>query len=234
MTGNIDDLRADLVLANQILANEEVLDVFGHISVRHPDKPDRFLLSRSLAPGQVTDADLMEFDLEGRVTQGDERPYLERFIHSAIYAARPDVHSVVHHHAASVLPFTLTDQPLKPVFHLGSVAGLQAPLWDSQDDFGDTSMLVASPEMGASMARGLGDNPTGLLRRHGAICVGPNIRQATFIAICMRDNAELLLKALAIGTPDYLSPGEVEKAAKAHDGGRPVQRAWDFWSSRVK
>lgn len=226
--------RADLVLANRILANEGVLDVFGHISVRHPENPDRFILSRSLAPGQVTEADLMEFDLEGRVVAGEERPYLERFIHSGIYAARPDVHSVVHHHAAAVLPFALTAQKLRPVFHLGAVAGLEAPLWDSQDEFGDTSMLVMNQEMGASLARTLGDRPTGLLRRHGAVCVGPNIRQAVFIAICMRDNAELLLSALAIGEPDYLRPGEVEKAAKAHDGGRPVQRAWDYWAGRVQ
>ena len=234
MTTDIAELRSDLVLANRILANEGVLDVFGHISVRHPEKPDRFILSRSLAPGQVTDADLMEFDLEGRVTEGEERPYLERFIHSGIYAVRPDVNSVIHHHAASVLPFTLTPQPLRPVFHLGAVAGHQAPVWDSQDDFGDTSMLVASPEMGASLARSLGDCPTGLLKRHGAICAGPNIRQAVFIAICMRDNADLLLSSLAIGEPDYLRPGEVDRAAKAHDGGRPVQRAWDYWKSRVQ
>ncbi|MDF1747869.1 MAG: class II aldolase/adducin family protein [Alphaproteobacteria bacterium] len=229
----MESLLDDLVAANYILAHEGVLDVFGHISVRDPINPQKFHLSCSRSPGLVTRSDLMEFDLAGTVLAGDGHPYLERFIHSGIYSLRPDVQSVVHHHAGPVLPFAVTGKPLRPVFHLGSVAGLQSSLWDSQDDFGDTAMLITSHEMGLSLARSLGQGPTGLLKRHGAICVGTSIQQVTFIAVCMRDNADLLLKSLAIGEPDYLTEGEVEKAQKLHSGGRPVERAWEFWKSRV-
>ncbi len=228
----LDSLLDTLVTANHILAHEGVLDVFGHISVRDPDHPDRFYLSCSRSPGLVERGDLLEFDLEGGIVAGEGKPYIERFIHSGIYSLRPDVQSVIHHHAGPVQPFAITGRPLRPVFHLGSVAGAEAKFWDSQDEFGDTSMLIMNQAMGLSLARSLGDQPTALLRRHGAVCVGGSIEQATFIAICMRDNAEFLLNSLAIGEPDYLTPGEVEKARKLHTTGRPVERAWEYWKSR--
>ncbi|ADZ69551.1 class II aldolase/adducin family protein [Polymorphum gilvum] len=228
-----EDVVADLVRANRILANEGVLDAFGHISARDPARPDTFLLSRALSPGQVQRADIMRFDLEGNVLEGDAKPYLERVIHAAVYAIRPDVGSVVHHHAPAVLPFTVAPAPLRPVIHLGAVAGGDCPVWDSQDEFGDTSLLVDSLAMAASLARALGDRPSCLLARHGALCVGPSIRQTTFIAVCMRDNAEVLSAALRLGRPSYLSDGEIVQAAARHDGGAPVERAWSFWSSRA-
>lgn len=225
----VDEIRRNVVLGNHILAGEGVLDVFGHVSARHPDDPNRFFLSRSTSPAQVADGTLLEFDLDGKVVAGEGHPYLERFIHSEIYKARPDVGSVVHHHAPSIMPFAATGTALRPIYHLGAVIGPDVPFWDSQDEFGDTSMLVFNPEMGASLARTLGKGNTALLKRHGAICVGETVLRSVFISVCMRDNAQLQADAMAMGTPDFLSAGEVEKSNKVNGWGRPLERAWEHY-----
>lgn len=223
----------DLVIANRILAREDVIDDFGHVSVRHPTDKNRFFLSRSRSPQNVTRDDLMEFTLDGTVVGDDgRRPYAERFIHGAIYMARPDVNAVSHHHARSVIPFSVTDMPLKPIFHMGSVAGAEIPVWDSQAEFGDTNLLVDTLEMGKSLARTLGNGRAALLRGHGAICAAPNIRAICLISINMKENAELILKTLPLGNPQYLSAGEIEKAASMLLGEMPLARAWDYWTTR--
>lgn len=223
----------ELVLANRILANEEVLDAFGHVSLRDPEDPRAFYLSRSRSPGLIEAADIMRFDLDGNLLEGDKKPYLETVIHAAILKARPDVASVVHHHAPSVLPFALVAHKLRPVFHLGAVAGAEVPVWDSQDEFGDTSLLVSDMAMAGSLAKAMGAGSAALLKRHGAVCAANSLKQAVFVSICMRDNARLLLEALAFGEPSYLTPGEIAAAAEKHDGGAPVERAWEFWASRI-
>ena len=230
----LNGILRDLVLANRILAHENVIDAFGHVSVRHPDNPDRFLLSRSRSPALVTSDDIMEFERDGSVVAGDtRRPYAERYIHAAIYIARPDVHAVAHHHAPAVLPFSLIDTPLRPAFHLAAVIGPVVPVWDSQPEFGDTAMLVDSLEMGQSLAGTLADNAAALLRGHGAVCAAASLKAVCMTAIYMRDNAELILRTLPLGQPRYLSPGEIEKTATIHLRGMPLERAWDYWVARA-
>ena len=230
----LDHAIRDLVLANRILAREDVIDDFGHVSVRHPTNPERFLLSRSRSPQVVTRDDIMEFELDGTLVSDDNRrPYAERFIHGAIYMARPDVQSVSHHHARSVIPFSVTDVPLKPVFHMGSAAGHTIPLWDSQPEFGDTNMLVDRLDMGQSLAKALGGERAALLRGHGAVCAAPNLRAICMISIYMKENADLILKTLPLGTPKYLTDGEVEKAGTMLLGEMPLARAWDYWTARA-
>lgn len=224
----------ELVIANRILARENVIDGFGHVSVRHPTNPDRFLLSRSRSPEIVTRDDIMAFELDGTLVSDDpRRPYAERYIHGAIYMARPDVNSVSHHHAHSVIPFSLTDMPLRPAFHMASVTGAQTPVWDSQPEFGDTNMLVDTLEMGHSLARTLGNNPTALLRGHGAVCAAQNLQAICMVSIYMRDNAELILNTLPIGKPKYLSAGEIEIASKMLLSDMPLARAWAYWTARA-
>lgn len=224
----------NLVLANRILAREDVIDDFGHVSVRHPTDPGRFLLSRSRSPEVVTADDIMEFALDGTPARDDpRRPYAERFIHGAIYKARPDVGAVTHHHARSVIPFSVTGMPLRPVFHMGSVAGPEVPVWDSQAEFGDTNMLVDSLEMGHSLARTLGDGRAVLLRGHGAVCVAADLRAVCMVSVYLKDNAELILASLPLGEPTYLSPGEVERASTMLLGDMPLTRAWDYWTARA-
>jgi ribulose-5-phosphate 4-epimerase/fuculose-1-phosphate aldolase len=223
-----------LVMANRILAREDVIDDFGHVSMRHPTNPERFLLSRSRSPEVVTRDDIMEFDLDGTLLSDDPRnPYKERFIHGAIYAARDDVHAVSHHHARSVIPFSVTARPLRPVFHMASVAGPEVPVWDSQPEFGDTNMLVDSLEMGRSLAKTLGPNRAALLRGHGAVCAAPDLRAICMISIYLKDNAELILKTLPLGEPTYLTEGEIAKTSALLLSDMPLTRAWDYWTARA-
>jgi len=160
----LDDLLEELVTANRILAREGVVDSFGHISVRHPDNPQRYLLSRSRAPDCIEKDDIMEFTLDGTPVDARGRaPYLERFIHGALYEARPDVISVVHNHSESVIPFGVTGEKIKPIFHMGASIGHEVPVWDSHDHFGDTALLVENMDMGRDLAKLIGAGGTALI-----------------------------------------------------------------------
>lgn len=224
----------ELVLANRILAREDVIDDFGHVSLRHPTNPDRYFLSRSRSPVAVTSDDIMEFELDGTpIAQNGRRMYSERAIHGTIFMARPEVKAVIHHHARSVIPFTVTKLELKPVFHMGSVMGAAVPMWDSQDEFGDTNMLVDDLPRGHSLAKALGQNRSVLLARHGACNVGVNLRAAVFTAVYMKDNAAMILASLPHGPVNYLTPGEVEKTATMLLSDMPLARAWDYWITRA-
>ena len=158
---------------------------------------------------------------------------LERFIHAAIYRARPQINAVSHHHAPAVIPFSLTGVPLKPVFHMASVAGSEIPVWDSQAEFGDTNMLVDSMEMGHALARRLGKGTVVLLRGHGAVCVASDLKAVVMISIGLRDNAALVQSTLALGQVKYLTDGEVERTSKMLLGAMPLARAWDYWVARA-
>jgi ribulose-5-phosphate 4-epimerase/fuculose-1-phosphate aldolase len=226
---------AELVLANRILAREDVLDAFGHISIRHPHRPDRFFISRARSPGLVQRPDLMEFHLDGSYIEPEppHPAYAERIIHGAIYRARPDVHAVCHHHAASVLPFCITGVPIVPVFHVGATMGHAAPFWDCRDEFGDTNMLVASQEEGASLARALGEHWVVLMRRHGAVVAGRSLRECVFRAVHLKQNAEMQMRAAALGGISPLTAEEITLAGEMNL--RPVilARAWEYWVSRA-
>src|SRR3989442_12512289 len=166
---NLDTVIQDLVIANRILAKEEVVDAYGHISIRHPDNPKHFFISRSVAPDLVERGDIVELGLDGQPVRDEPRAlYLERFIHAAIYEARPDVHAVVHAHAEDILPFGVAQAlPLKPAIHSGSFIGATMPVWDIADKFGDTALLVRNMAHARSLARTLGNNNVALMRGHG-------------------------------------------------------------------
>src|SRR5215207_2368579 len=181
---NAPELLRDLVLANRILAHEGVMDAFGHVSVRHPDDPGRFIIARSLGPELVTEADLQLFALDGEQVGGDPRaPYSERFIHGAVYEARPEVQAVCHNHAPSVIPFSVTGVSLRPIAHLAAPIGADIPVWDIADEFGDTDMLVRTMEQGRSLARALGDRRVALMRGHGSVVAAPNVRALTSMCV---------------------------------------------------
>jgi len=230
----IDAAMTRLVMANHILAREDIIDNFGHVSMRHPLRPDRYLLSRSRSPQVVSRGDIMEFTLDGELIGEDSRsPYAERHIHGAIYKDRPDVNAVTHHHARSILPFTMLDISLRPMFHMASVIGPDVPTWDSQHEFGDTNMLVDSMEMGHSLSRTLGKGRVALLRGHGAVCAAGDIRSVIMVSIGLRDNAALVAQTLAMGKVTYLTDGEIEKSSNMLLGAMPLARAWDYWVARA-
>jgi ribulose-5-phosphate 4-epimerase/fuculose-1-phosphate aldolase len=228
------DLRRDLAEAYRIVANEGILDAFGHISVRHPDNPQRYFLSRSRAPSLVEPDDILEYDLDSNpIVPPTVRPYSERVIHGEIFKARPDVNAVCHHHAPSIMPFAISGVPLVPVFHLGAAMGKQAPFWDSRDEFGDTNLLVVKPEEGASLARALGDNAIVVMRRHGATVVGGELRQLVFRTIYSARNAEHQMAAHLLGQVSPLTAGEAEMASQLNLAPGPLARAYEYWVRRL-
>jgi ribulose-5-phosphate 4-epimerase/fuculose-1-phosphate aldolase len=231
---NLSETIEQLALANRILGHENVIDAFGHVSVRHPDDPGRYLLARSRSPLLVEPDDILEFTLDSEpVKPPTTRLYSERVIHSEVYKARSDVIAVCHHHAPAVLPFCVAGKPIVPVFHLGAVIGRETPFWDQHDEFGDTNLLVIKPEEGASLARALGPHPVVLMRRHGATVVGDTLKHLVLRSIFLCLNADYLLRAHILGTPAPLHPGEI-KEADVLGQGRGVDRAWEYYSFRLR
>ena len=234
MPDNLAAARQQISLANRLLANEGILDAFGHVSMRHPSNPKRFLISRHRAPKLVEPSDVLEFTLDNKpVVPTDARLYGEMVIHSCIYEARSDVHAVCHHHAPGILPFCISGTELKPVYHLGATMGAHVPFWDSRDDFGATALVVTRPEEGRSLAKALDHNWTVLMRRHGATAVATDLRQLVFRTIYTCRNAELQSQAHAHGHVAALSAEEIEKAAAYNLRPGPIERAWDFWVRRL-
>src|SRR4051794_6339699 len=193
-------LLEELVTANRILAREGVVDAFGHASVRHPELPGHYVLSRARAPECIDRSDLMVFAPDGTpVDARGRKPYAERFIHGAICEARGDVQAIVHHHSAAVIPFGVTTTPLRPLLHMCAGIGADIPTWDSRTGFGDTNLLVTNQAMARDLAAALGERPVALMRGHGAVVAGTSLREVVFNSIYLQVNAELQLKAAALG-----------------------------------
>lgn len=231
---SLKDCIAELVVANHVLANEDVLDGFGHISMRAPDDPSTYLLSRARAPELVEESDIVRFSLGSEPRESERRSYYsERVIHGEIYKARPDVMAVCHHHAPAVMPFCIANVPLRPVTHLGATIGATVPVWDSQDEFGDTNLLVAKPEEGASLARALGENFVVLMRRHGATVAGRSVREAVFRCVYLTNNARTQLAAAQLGQYETLTPGEAAMSGEFNLRPYAVDRAWERWVMRA-
>jgi ribulose-5-phosphate 4-epimerase/fuculose-1-phosphate aldolase len=226
--------REDVAIANRILANEGLLDAFGHVSMRHPAIPERFLISRHRAPELVQPADIVELSLDGEpAVPTPFRLYGERIIHAAIYAARPDVMAICHHHAPPVLAYAIARVELVPVYHLGALMGPKVPYWDSADEFGDTALVVVTPEEGRSLAKALGPYWMILMGRHGATVAGASLREMVFRTIYSARNAELQTQARLVGGVNRLSPAEAAKAAVYNLRPAPMERAWDYWVMRL-
>ncbi len=224
----------DIVIGSRVLAEFGVLDGFGHVSARHPGNPNRFLMSRSLAPALVTADDIMEFDLDGNAIDPRGRAlFLERFIHSEIYKARADVNGVVHTHSPGVIPFSVTQTKLRPLYHNPSFLGSGVPVWDIRKDFGDTDMLVSNAAMGKSLAQTLADKPVVLMRGHGDVTVAPSVKMAVFRAYYTDVNARLQSAALGLGGEvTYLTPEESAKADAINF--KVIDRIWGLWKMRVQ
>jgi ribulose-5-phosphate 4-epimerase/fuculose-1-phosphate aldolase len=228
----------ELVTANRILANLKIVDAFGHISARHPGRPTHFLMSRARAPALIETRDITEFDAVGTPV-GDHtgKPYLERFIHAAIYAARPDVNAVVHDHSDAILPFSVSARPLRATTHAGGLIGAAVPVWDIRAGFGDqTNMLVSRMDIATDLAAKLGGRSVLLMRGHGAVIAAPSIRLVTFLANALNREAEVQAQAIRLGEVNFLSPGEIQKTAAILDRATPgdaIGRTWEFWCREV-
>jgi HCOMODA/2-hydroxy-3-carboxy-muconic semialdehyde decarboxylase len=231
---DLDAALEDLVIANRILANEGVIDVFGHISIRHPQRPDHYFLARSRSPELVERGDLMEFDLDSRPIDPQGRAmYSERAIHGSTYQARSDVMSVCHNHARSLIPFSVTGTAIRPIWHVAGCIGTEVPIWDSRDEFGDTDLLVTTAAMGDSLARKLGPQRACLMRGHGAVVAAHDLKAAVFVSIYLMVNAALVKEAREMGEVTYLSAGEIRLTEAMNFRARSQNRAWEYWARRA-
>src|SRR3954452_24402423 len=195
------NILSELVVANRILANEDVVDAYGHVSVRNPENPERFFLAHSKSPSLVEADDIVEHTLDGQAHKPEKRPlYLERFIHAAIYEARPDVIAVVHAHAEDVMPFTITRPALKPVIHSGAFIGAEVPVWDIAERFGDrTNLLVTNMDQGRGLARKLGSRNVALLRGDGSAAAAHSLIAVVRMPLYLPRNARVQFKAMQLG-----------------------------------
>jgi ribulose-5-phosphate 4-epimerase/fuculose-1-phosphate aldolase len=231
---DLSDVRYQVALANRMLAHENVLDAFGHVSMRHPSDPGRYLLSRSRSPGLIEADDVLEYALDSvPVKEPTVSLYAERVIHGCIYQARPDVMAVCHHHAPAVMPFCIAGVPIVPVFHLGAAGGETVPFWNQRDDFGDTNLLVVKPEEGRSLARALGLHGAVLMNNHGATVVGGDLRELVSRSIFMCQNARYQLEAQLLGKVATLTPGEIRMAGGLNALPNVTNRTWEYWTLRL-
>ncbi len=229
-------LLADLVDANRILAHQGIVDAFGHVSARHDGRPDRFLMARNLAPGLVTEADILDYEIDtGEAVRTDApRLYLERWIHSEIYKARPDVMAVVHNHSPAMLPFAIArGARLQPVCHMSGFLGGGTPLFEIRDHAGEsTDLLIRNRPLGAALAQSLGTARVVLMRGHGCTVVAESVRVAVYRAVYTELNARLQLQASMLGEVQALSAGEAQATQVTNEG--QVERPWTLWRERAR
>lgn len=210
-----NDARQALVVATQILIQQGLMDAFGHVSLRHPTCPDQYLSASAVAPSEVSMENLVVLDLNSQPVVPVSMPlYKEKFIHGSIYKSRSDISAICHFHPQELMPFCITDQTLIPVSQTGACMGAVVPAWDSQDEFGDTNLLVSNQEQGDSVARTLGNEWVVLMRHHGACIVGRDIRELVFRAVYTCRDAATILKAAALGEVKPLSVGELGYTAQ--------------------
>ena len=225
------ELINDLVAANHILATEGIVDGYGHVSVRHPGTKDHFLLARSIAPESVVGGDILEYNLDGEATNPQGKAsYKERFIHSEIYRARPDVSAVVHCHTPSLIPFGVTKVALRPMYHQSAFLAAGVPVFEIRDAAGMTDMLIETPVLGRALAKSLADKPAVLMRGHGAVVVADTIPNVVGRSIYLDLNARIQAQAIALGGKiTEISPEEARKYAASDN----YARAWELWKKKA-
>jgi ribulose-5-phosphate 4-epimerase/fuculose-1-phosphate aldolase len=231
----LDQALRDLVIGNRILAHQNVVDAYGHLSIRHPSNPEHFLLSRSRSPELVVEDDIMEFTLDGNVVGDDRRPpYLERFIHGGIYEARPDVQAAVHSHAEDTLAFGIANIPMQPVIHVARTMGMQVPVWDISETFGDnTNLLVTNVDHGRDLARRIGQGSLALMRGHGFAAACGSILEVVRLSVYLPVNARVQAAAMRFGSFKPLAPGEIAGHDPFDPGSPASWRAWEYWARRA-
>lgn len=231
-----DALLKDLAAASRILVAQGVVDGFGHVSLRHPNAPNRFLMSRSLAPALVTPEDIVEYDLEGQACNANGRSsFLERFIHSEIYKARPDINSVVHSHSPSVIPFGLVRLKMQAMFHNAAFLAEGVPVFDIREKFGATDMLVGNAAKGTALAQTMGPKDVVLMRAHGSVACGPSLQTAVFRAVYTEVNARVQHWTQALAQGDAVEGLGVEEGRLADAVNQTAGiRAWDLWRAQIR
>jgi len=222
----------DLAAASRILVDQGVFDAAGHVSMRHPERPERFLMSRSLAPQLVTADDIMEFTLDCAPCDDDRKPFIERFLHGGIYSKRADVMAIAHGHSAAVIPFGLVSTPMRATYHNAAFLAAGVPVFDIRTRFGATDIVISNMDRAAALAEALGDKHVLLLRAHGFVAVAPNIESAVFRAIFTEVSARVQLQAAVLGGDIAALDAEEGRQADVINLAT-VGRSWELWKKRV-
>lgn len=230
-----DELLEDLVLGNHILFDQKIVDGLGHLSVRHDKDPNKYLMSRMRPPALVSEDDIITYDLDSNALGDDRKSYSERFIHGEIYKARPDVVSIVHCHTRSLIPFSVTKTPLRPIYHMSGFIGPNVPVFEIREAASaPTNMLVRDPKLGQALATCLAGNSVVLMRGHGATLVGHSIKNAVFRAIYTAENAALQMDAMRLGEVTYLTPEEAALGAEVNENASTsLDRPWSNWKYQL-
>lgn len=231
-----DTLLADLAAASRILAAQGVVDGFGHVSMRHPSAPNRYLMARSIAPALVTPEDLIEYDLDSTPCNANGRnSFLERFIHGEIYKARPDILAVVHSHSPSVVPFGIVGVNLRAMFHNAAFLAAGVPVFDIREKFGATDMLVSNGPKGVALAEVMGSKDIVLMRAHGSVACGATLQAAVFRAVYTEVNARIQHWTTALGAGGPIAALDEEEGRLADAVNQTAgMRAWDLWRTQVR
>lgn len=231
-----NDILCDLAAASRILAQQGVVDGFGHVSMRHPNNAERFLLARSLAPARVTPADIVEYDLNSdAVSATAPKGFLERFIHGEIYKRRPDIAGVVHSHSPSVIPFGLIEAPVRAMFHNAAFLAAGAPTFDIHAHFGDTDILVCDCSKGKALAETLGDRDVALMRAHGSVACGPTLQIAVFRAVYTEVNARIQTSTMLLAQGGNIAALSESEGVLADGPNQTAgMRAWDLWRAQIR
>jgi ribulose-5-phosphate 4-epimerase/fuculose-1-phosphate aldolase len=224
----------DLVAAYRILADHGVIDAYGHVSLRSPRNPDRYYLARSLAPELVQEEDLIEYDLDSQPLNANGREsVLERFIHGEIYRTRPEVKCVVHNHSPSVVPFSVTDVPIRALYHMAAFIGDGLPNFEIRDVRKGTDLLIRDPQLGKALASTLGAKPAALMRGHGSVVVGESVPRAVGRSVYLEINARMQMQAMTLAGPGgkitYFDHDEVKASVSRQD----YHRAWPLWRAKA-
>lgn len=227
---------ADLAAASRILAERNVVDAFGHVSLRHPDAPDRYFMSRAMAPALVTPDDIIEYNLDSEPCNANGRgSFLERFIHGEIYKARPDLNSIVHSHSPSVIPFGLVDTPIQAMFHNAAFLAAGVPVFDISEKFGATDMLVSDHPKGVAFAECVGDKDVALMRAHGSVACGATLQVAVFRAVYTEVNSRVQHWTVALSGGGRMAVLDEEEGVLADVPNQGAgMRAWDLWRRQVR
>jgi ribulose-5-phosphate 4-epimerase/fuculose-1-phosphate aldolase len=233
LEANRRDTIEELVAANHVLAKLKVLDAFGHVTIRHPTKPQRYLMARSIAPALVTEQDIIEFDLDSNaIDAGGRAPSIERFIHGEIYKLRPDVNAIVHSHSPTTIPFSVSQTPLRPISHVAGFLSHAVPVYDPRATVGPSNLLISNRELGKALAETLGQNTVALIRGHGNAVVAPNVGLATYRAFFTELSAQLLLQARLLDGPiTFLDPEEAARVNDLRQTG--YLRQWELWKREL-
>lgn len=226
-----DNLIEDLVTATRIMINEKVLDVFGHVAFRDPDRKDVFWMGLAGAPARIATADVQPFDMESGapLIPTEAELFSERCMYAALFRARPDLQAACHHHAEALMPYCLGAQPLGAISQTGGWMGARVPLWDSRNRFGDTSLLVTEMVQAEDLAGAMGGGTIVLMRGHGTMVAGFDLRDMTYRTVHACREARCDSAARVLGNVTVLSPGEIERCGKIAPPA--IARAWAHWSA---